>query len=84
MREEQVLFDRLSVFAGSFSLEAAEAVCGTKPLDPLEPSDPLDPAVPFQPCAPRETIVKAPGARVSSSAETALVPSSGRRTRSNA
>ncbi len=31
---EQMLLDRLSVFAGGFDLEAAEAVCGTEPLDP--------------------------------------------------
>ncbi|HSQ79823.1 MAG TPA: adenylate/guanylate cyclase domain-containing protein [Casimicrobiaceae bacterium] len=36
---EQVLLARLSVFAGSFSLEAAEAICGA---DPLLPEDVLD------------------------------------------
>jgi non-specific serine/threonine protein kinase len=30
---EQVLMNRLSVFAGSFSLEAAEAVCAGEPLE---------------------------------------------------
>jgi predicted ATPase/class 3 adenylate cyclase len=30
------LFDRLSVFAGSFDLDATEAVCGVEPLDPLD------------------------------------------------
>jgi predicted ATPase/DNA-binding SARP family transcriptional activator len=38
-RREQALLCRLSVFAGSFSLEAAEAVCAG---DPLEPEDILD------------------------------------------
>ena len=36
---EQMLLDRLSVFAGGFDLAAAEAVCGA---DPLEPDDVLD------------------------------------------
>lgn len=36
---EQMLLDRLGVFVGGFDLEAAEAVCGT---DPLEPDDVLD------------------------------------------
>ncbi len=31
--QEQTLLARLSVFAGSFSLEAAEAICGADPLD---------------------------------------------------
>ena len=33
---EQILFDRLSVFAGPFDLEAVEAVCGFEPLDPID------------------------------------------------
>ncbi|MDE2004538.1 MAG: adenylate/guanylate cyclase domain-containing protein, partial [Betaproteobacteria bacterium] len=37
--QEQVLLGRLSVFAGSFSLEAAEAVCGADPLDPMDVLD---------------------------------------------
>lgn len=36
---DQRLLERLSVFAGGFDLEAAEAVCGT---DPLAPEDVLD------------------------------------------
>jgi predicted ATPase/class 3 adenylate cyclase len=36
---EQILLDRLSVFAGGFDLVAAEAVCGA---DPLLPEDVLD------------------------------------------
>jgi predicted ATPase/class 3 adenylate cyclase/Tfp pilus assembly protein PilF len=36
---EQIVLDRLSVFAGGFDLEAAEAVCGA---EPLEPGDILD------------------------------------------
>ncbi len=36
---EQILLARLSVFAGSFSLEAAEAICGA---EPLMPEDVLD------------------------------------------
>ena len=37
--QEQILLARLSVFAGGFSLEAAEAICGA---DPLMPEDVLD------------------------------------------
>ena len=36
---EQIVLDRLSVFAGGFELEAAQAVCGA---DPIEPDDVLD------------------------------------------
>src|SRR5215472_14896631 len=35
-QREQVVLDRLSVFAGSFSLEAAEAVCADDALDTAE------------------------------------------------
>lgn len=33
---ERALLDRLSVFIGGFHLEAAEEVCGSDPLDPLD------------------------------------------------
>jgi predicted ATPase len=36
---EQVLLARLSVFAGSFDLDAAEAVCGFTPIDVLDVAD---------------------------------------------
>jgi predicted ATPase/class 3 adenylate cyclase len=36
---EQMLLDRLSVFAGGFDLAAAESICGA---DPLEPDDVID------------------------------------------
>ncbi len=38
-KNEQIVLDRLSVFAGGFDLEAAEAVCGA---DPITPGDVLD------------------------------------------
>ncbi len=37
--DEQIVLDRLSVFAGGFDLQAAEAVCGA---DPIAPEDVLD------------------------------------------
>ena len=37
--DERVLFDRLSVFVGSFDLDAVEAVCGDNPLDALDVED---------------------------------------------
>jgi predicted ATPase/class 3 adenylate cyclase len=39
--EEQIVFDRLAVFAGGFDLAAAEAVCGLAPLAPDEVLDRL-------------------------------------------
>ncbi len=40
--DEQVLFDRLSVFSGGFTLHVAENVCGSDPLDEMEVVDLLD------------------------------------------
>ena len=37
--EERTLFERLSVFSGSFDREAAMAVCGTTPLSPADVGD---------------------------------------------
>lgn len=39
--QEQMLLDRLSVFAGGFDLEAAEGVCGAEPLVPEDVIDVL-------------------------------------------
>ena len=39
---ERTLLARLAVFVGGFDLAAAEAVCGTEPLDPLDIVDLLD------------------------------------------
>jgi predicted ATPase len=36
---EQLLLGRLSVFAGGFGLDAAEAVCGSGDLDVLDVAD---------------------------------------------
>src|SRR5262249_45979359 len=36
---EQIVLDRLSVFAGGFDLEAAQAVCGAGPLAPQDVLD---------------------------------------------
>ncbi len=40
--DEQVLFDRLSVFSGGFTLHAAENACGSAPLDEMEVVDLLN------------------------------------------
>jgi len=40
--QEQMLLDRLSVFAGGFNLQAAEAVCSAEPLAPDDVIDLLD------------------------------------------
>src|SRR5664279_5348761 len=40
--QEQMLLDRLSVFAGGFNLQAAEAVCSAEPLVPDDVIDLLD------------------------------------------
>ncbi|MPY91748.1 MAG: AfsR/SARP family transcriptional regulator [Acidimicrobiia bacterium] len=34
--ERRLLFERLSVFSGAFDRDAAAAICGTAPLDPLD------------------------------------------------
>ena len=54
--EERCLFERLSVFAGSFSLDDAEAVCGIEPLEPLDVVDLLSALV------DRSMVVAEPGA----------------------
>lgn len=39
---EQIVLDRLSVFAGGFDLQAAEAVCGAEPITPEDVLDLVD------------------------------------------
>jgi predicted ATPase/class 3 adenylate cyclase len=52
---EQILFDRLSVFAGGFELPAAEEVCGVEPLTPEDVLDLLASLVDKSLVMPEET-----------------------------